>query len=129
MGSFLSIKRIFKKQHPEHFLQHSTCAEYVSDPTQSWIKSLPDCFLSSNDGVVASLISFVSELFQQVQTELRKAGLPGHADNLDTHQRRFALWKDQKEDIDLKLDRSHKMRDAVVFHLSNIVLVLETGEM
>lgn len=128
MGSFLSTERFFKKQHPEHFLQHGTGAEDASDPTQSWIKSLPDLFLSSNDGVVASLISFVSELFQQVQTELLKAGLPSCADDLDKYQQKFKLWKDGKDDIDLRLDQSHKMREAIVFHLSNIVLVLETGE-
>lgn len=77
---------------------------------------------------MASLISFVSELFKQVTSELRGSGLPERADDLGSHQQAFALWKDGKDDIDLKLYKSHKEREAIVFHLANIVLVLGQGE-
>lgn len=124
MGSFLSSERFSKDHHPVPLLQHPTGARFGSDSTQSWIKSLPDCFLNSEEGVVGSLISFVSELFQLVTSALREAGHPQYADKLGLNQKRFALWRDKKDDIDKKLDGSRETRDAIVVQLWNLVLVL-----
>lgn len=129
MSSSSSSQRLSKDYHPVPLLQHRTGARFGSDTTQSWIKSLPDCFLNSEEGVVGSLISFVSRLFELVTSTLREAGHLKYADNLGMSQRRFALWRDKKDVIDKKLDGSSKTRDAVAFQLSNLVLVLGQGEM
>lgn len=119
-----------ENQHPGPGLQHRTGEGYASDSAQPWVSSLLDRFLSSKEGLVGSLICFVSEMFKRVTSALHEAGLPKPAEKLGDQQKTFGFWSDSTKDgIDQKLDVSRIMRDAIHFHLLSIVVILEQGEM
>lgn len=89
-----------------------------------WFQSLPQSFPDSSEGFVGELISLCKELFAEVQHTV--GGREGSQD-LHGLQQSFAIWVDQKDRLDVRLNGAPDMRTRIVCDLVALIVILSSG--
>ena len=90
----------------------------------AWFRSLPKSFPDSSEGFVEDLISLCRELFTDVRRTVGSRS--GHSSLREMHLS-FALWNDQKDHLNEKLDKAPRVRADVVCDLVFLIIILSQG--